>query len=484
MGVSCTLNLWIRNLPITLDYISNLPRYVAQNHFQSTMDDKSGYDHVKLSSNSRTYFDLEWNGWYFVYNTIPFGWKANAYLYHTIGMAATSYVRSLGVPCSQYMDDRHVGQLAPRPQSDKAATKWSDFEYADAATFICASILLPLGYFIGLSKSCLVPQQLITFLGFIVDLTLCAFLIPEVKKKKFADLPESILRRRSVSIKTLQRFAGKVTSFSIAVPSAQLHAREIYRAISGHTQSSHLVKITGALREELEHWRFLDTWRDCLPWPRENHLIINIFSDASDFAWGGLVHMPGKSLFSVHNYWSDNCRHYPIVVKEARALALTLQACKSLIANSLLDIPTDNMAFMQSWLTPGGKNPQLNEVLKDFSTILLECNATISFQFIPSSRNPADFPSRSLSDNDCMLSGSAWVKVDSHFGPHSLGLMSLDFNAQKDASGNLLKHFTPHPTPLSAGINLFVLVIPPEEKAYVFPPFAVGGPPTQVLGNI
>ena len=54
------LNLWIRDLSLTLDYICNLPRYVAHNHFQSTMDDKSGYDHVKLSPNSRTYFGLEW----------------------------------------------------------------------------------------------------------------------------------------------------------------------------------------------------------------------------------------------------------------------------------------------------------------------------------------------------------------------------------------------------------------------------------------
>lgn len=386
------LNLWIRDLPLTLDYISNLPRYVGRNHFQSTMDDKSGYDHVKLSSNSRTYFGLEWNGWYFVYNTIPFGWKASAYLYHTIGMAATSYVRSLGVPCSQYIDDRHVGQLAPLSQSSKTVTRWSDFEYADAATFICASVLVSLGYFIGLSKSCLVPQQLITFLGFIVDSTLCAFLIPEVKKKKFADLRESILTSRSVSIKTLQRFAGKITSFSIAVPSAQLYAREIYRAISGHTKSFRLIKITGTLRKELELWRFLDTWKDCLPWPRENHFIVKIFSDASGFAWGGVVQMPDKPPFSIRDYWSDGCRHYPIVVKEARALLLTLQACKPLIVNSRLDVHTDNKAFMQSWLKQGGKNSQLNDVLKDLSTTLLECNATISFQLISSSGNPADFP--------------------------------------------------------------------------------------------
>ena len=100
----------------------------------------------------------------------------------------------------------------------------------------------------------------------------------------------------------------------------------------------------------------------------------------------------------------------------------------------------------------GGKHSQLSEALKDLSSTLLESNATVSFYLIPSSCNPADFPSRALSDKDFMLSESAWLKVDSHFDPHSLDMMSLDSNAQKDASGNLLKHFTPFATPLSAGV--------------------------------
>lgn len=127
---------------------------------------------------------------------------------------------------------------------------------------------------------------------------------------------------------------------------------------------------------------------------------------------------------------------------------------------------------MQSWLKQGGKNPQLNDVLKDLSSTLLECNATLSLQFLSSAGNPADFPSRKLSDKDCMLSRSAWLKVESFFGPHTLDMMALDSNV----SGNLLRHFIPHPTPLSAGVNVFAQVISREENAYVFPPFVLVGP--------
>ena len=60
------LILWIRDLSFSLDLITDLPRYVHKGNFQTTCDDKSGYDHVLLSTESRTYFGLEWRGWYFV----------------------------------------------------------------------------------------------------------------------------------------------------------------------------------------------------------------------------------------------------------------------------------------------------------------------------------------------------------------------------------------------------------------------------------
>ena len=105
------LNLWIKDCPFTLDYITDLPRYVDQGHYQTAFDDKSGCDHIQLHPSSSTYFGLEWGGWYFSYATLPFGWKASAYIYHTVGMAATTFIRSSGVPSSQYIDDRHAGQL-------------------------------------------------------------------------------------------------------------------------------------------------------------------------------------------------------------------------------------------------------------------------------------------------------------------------------------------------------------------------------------
>ena len=81
----------IKDCPFTLDYITDLPRYVDQNHYQTAFDNKSGYDHMQFHPSSSTYFGFQWGGWYFSYATLPFGWKARAYISHMVGMAATHF---------------------------------------------------------------------------------------------------------------------------------------------------------------------------------------------------------------------------------------------------------------------------------------------------------------------------------------------------------------------------------------------------------
>ena len=59
-------------------------------------DDKSGYDHVLLSEDSQTYFGFSFGGLWFVCITLPFGWKISPYIYHTIGLAASGFLRKGG----------------------------------------------------------------------------------------------------------------------------------------------------------------------------------------------------------------------------------------------------------------------------------------------------------------------------------------------------------------------------------------------------
>jgi len=73
------LNLWMRDMPYKLDTLLNIPRYAGHDTYHTILDDKSRYDYLLLTEESRTFFGIQWGGWYFVYNTLPFCWKISSF---------------------------------------------------------------------------------------------------------------------------------------------------------------------------------------------------------------------------------------------------------------------------------------------------------------------------------------------------------------------------------------------------------------------
>ena len=103
---------------------------------------------------------------------------------------------------------------------------------AKSAIFLVAYYLIELGYFLGLSKSILTPQQVVPYLSFLSDSVRMVFHLIADKKEKFLNLIRETVPCRVVSVKTLQRLAGKCVSFSLVVPGALLFTREMNCSIS------------------------------------------------------------------------------------------------------------------------------------------------------------------------------------------------------------------------------------------------------------
>ena len=142
----------------------------------------------------------------------------------------SNFSRSMGIPCSLYIDDRHNGQLQISPKRGAYASFRSLDEHnlaaAKSAMFLVGYFLIKLGYFLGLPKSVLMPHKVVPYLGYLSDPSREVFsLIPE--KEKFLNLIQQILARSVVSAKSLQLLAGKCVSFSLAVPGALLFTREM-----------------------------------------------------------------------------------------------------------------------------------------------------------------------------------------------------------------------------------------------------------------
>jgi len=136
----------MRDRPYKLDTLLNIPRYVGRDTYHTILDDKSRYYYLLLTKESRTFFGIQWGGWYFVYNTLPFRWKISYFVYHSTGLMASDFFRSMGIPCSLYINDRHKGQLQIPPSQGAYADFISSNEHnlaaAKSAIFLVAYFLI------------------------------------------------------------------------------------------------------------------------------------------------------------------------------------------------------------------------------------------------------------------------------------------------------------------------------------------------------
>jgi len=332
----------------------------------TSVDHKSGYQHVRLSEGCQKYFGIQWRGYYLVYRTLPFGFKASCFIYHTMSQMVASYGRELGVPSLTYIDDSlnaecTGGQDGMLYYGEGVGNRAG----AELAVYIMVELWCRLGYTLSLSKSVLIPTQILRFLGLLSDTVRGAFILPVDKKEEFRTLREGILGQRAVSIKTLQRLQGKCISFTLAVPAARLYITEMGSAVAKASKNSRLVPIVGGLREEIEHWRFIDTWVGCCPWRGEKHLqLLTVATDASTYKWGAVVGIGTESSpVQLADFWEQGDSR-PIHLKEADALYATLRAVRDNIRGHRVDAFVDNTAVVSAWERRGCKNTDLAGIVK------------------------------------------------------------------------------------------------------------------------
>ena len=164
---------------------------------------------------------------------------------------------------------------------------------------------------------------------------------------RFIALVELILSSNTVDVRTFQRFAGKCISFSYAVPGARLFTNKFNLAISRGLRSSRQLRVAGPLLEEVQHWTFLRSWHGCLPWLKESHAQIQLASDASYFAWGGVLG-PYTEPVSIRDYWPLSDLGHNIAVKETLPLVNVLEAFSHSVQGHRVDVFTDSQALIRS----------------------------------------------------------------------------------------------------------------------------------------
>ena len=110
------LNLWCKDSPFEFEGLHMLPALVDKGEYGYNVDDVSGYFHVRLTERSQEFFGFEWDGVYYVYTALNFGWKSAPYIYTCFSGEVAGFLRRLGLRYLFLLDDA-LGTAISRPPS-------------------------------------------------------------------------------------------------------------------------------------------------------------------------------------------------------------------------------------------------------------------------------------------------------------------------------------------------------------------------------
>ena len=379
---------------------------------------------------------------------------------------AVNALNKAGIPCLLYLDDRIIFMSSDGKFDGKQTLK---------GAYMMAAILVALGGFLSLDKCEWTPTQIIEFLGMNIDSRDLSVAVPEAKYNKCMAEIELFYTSRPFNMKNLEKIRGKLNSWRIVAPNLGLFLRECDRAIAecyrtGNFNWAEEQMTQFNIFEELSVWADLKLVALKRIWTKEAPILVDIdlYSDASGFAAGGLLTKPnektaifGEAYFQFNELEAD----VPIHVKEILAVLLTLEHHGSELHNKTVQAWCDNQGIVDCFRNGGGSDLRVSRILKQIVEYCHVRNILLKVDWKCSKEQLADGVSRSLNFGECKLRPELAVLVERVFGPE------LDLFA---ASTNKLKHV---PTYCSKAVadedskgNAFNVVVNKDTRTYSFPP--------------
>ncbi|GAQ83242.1 reverse transcriptase [Klebsormidium nitens] len=310
------VNAFLKPRPFKYETLRDILTFLAANGFFSTWDFKAGYYHVLIHPRFRTYFGFRIGKAYFRYNAMCFGWSEQCYAYTLITQEAAKELRIRGVPVSSYLDD---GLTA---NQSYALCLW--------LIVVIIQFLTLLGAVFSLSKCQFWPSQTGEWLGFVVD-------TPAEQFRVAAD-------------KLAKAMQGRI-SWDEVFPTPLA------------------AKTTAKLFLER-----LDDWNGRRWFPRR--ILIEAASDASDFGFGGSLHIAGSPPFHVAGSLTEAEVSQSSTAREMIGFLRVLQQAvlhhRPLLSGAAVLLVGNNQGAVAAVNSMRSSAPDVNTVLQEIFTLCSE----------------------------------------------------------------------------------------------------------------
>ena len=269
-------NNYIDKHKFKMETLNSMLDMVQQNSWMTSVDLSDAYLVIPLLCKHSGYLKFIWRNIVYKYIVMAFGLTSAPRKFTKLLKVLLSWLCRLGHLVSMYLDD-----------SLQVGVTFDECLYSTQVTY---NFLISAGFIPNEKKSQLVPSQVITILGFVINSVTMTISLPDSKTKCMLDLISAALDNPTMSIRQLAWLIGKLISCFPALPYGRLY----YRALE-HCKNYSL----GTNRYNFEVYMTLDPaslW--CLSWWHKNipdavapiRLQTNpseiIFMDVSSYAWG------------------------------------------------------------------------------------------------------------------------------------------------------------------------------------------------------
>ena len=371
----------------TLDSAVDL---LSQGAFLAKVDLKSAYRYVPVHPDDFAATGLKWrfkgdtDVKYMVDKRLPFGAKFSPGIFHRLTQSVRRMMARKGFSnIVVYLDDFLC----------VSETK----EHCLLTLNTLLALLRRLGFAIAWEKV-EGPSNILTFLGIEIDTLQNELRLPSKKLAEFAELVDHMVTKKRVSLKQLQKLAGKLNWASGVVRGGRTYLRRILDLMKPLRHAKHKICVTVDMREDLRWWQaFLRLFngKRAIQYERET---VTISVDASVKAGGIWVGNDWRYVEWKHDLPEVKKAH--INVKETAVVLLAARQWGARWAGCKVMVCTDNTTAMYAINKGTSKSPEIMWLLRQLFWLSCVFDFEIKCQHIPGTYNVvADCISRLYEDD-------------------------------------------------------------------------------------
>ena len=376
------LNKFIKYQKFKMEHIEDLVNMLKQFDWLASIDIKSAYSHIPMSSSCFPFLQFVWKGKFYFYTCLPFGIANGPILFVRVTKVIMNYLRRNLIEMLFYIDDTFI-----KHASKDVLVRQVDF---------VVSTFQKCGFTVNWKKSSLEPKQQMVFLGFLIDSVSFSVSLTMSKRCDLFQLVSKVVDHphRKISIRLLGKIIGKIVATFPACPLAPLHYRtlkvfKVKQLRRTEFKWNRLIRLSQACIRELDWWKCNIFSGNMIRFLFQEEPSICLITDASNDAWAAIVNShEAKSRFN------EQESQLHINAKELLAIYYGLLSHSKVLKNKCVMIKCDNTTAIATIKKKGSSNTFRNLVTQRVFEHALRNNIRLHISYIPSKENPADWGSR------------------------------------------------------------------------------------------